>query len=493
MASPRHATPIDPRRDAPRGTASRLDALRRGLQQIQQNLQNTLRKKKQQQLLGGIAACCLLLGLSDPIQSRAPATEIEAETERNSITLAIALPAQAANEEAANTAPTNRKAVEKNSAVWQKHIQSVRRGDNLSALFQRVGLSDRDVYQVVKSGAEGRALKRMYPGEKLEFWLGENNQLEKVSRVQSPLQRIDFIRDSYTDKNGVGKSRYRSEKITRQAEIKTVYRSAFIDDSLSLSAQRAKVSPTITLNMATIFGGVIDFALDVRKGDQFTVIYQQRYLDGKKLDDGHIVAARYINRGKVYNAYRYRDPSGEVGYYNEDGVSMRKAFLRAPLDFTRISSGFNLKRLHPITKRVKPHRGIDYAAPRGTPVFATGNGRVVASARGRANGNYIFINHGENYTTKYLHLHKRNVKVGQRVKQGQVIGQVGCTGSCTGPHLHYEFVIDGVHRNPRTVVKKLPRAKRLSTTYRRDFLTAIEPTQVQLAHYSGLIKLASRE
>ena len=364
--------------------------------------------------------------------------------------------------------------------------QTLKKGDNLSMVFERVGLNGRDVYQVVKSGSEGKALTRMFPGEQLEFVLSENKQLEKVIRIKSPLESIHFVRNT-TD----GKTHFTINTVTRRPDIKKVYRSALISDSLSLSAQRANVSQSITMNMANIFGGVIDFVLDVRNGDQFTVVYEEHYLDGEKIDEGNIIAAQYINRGTTYNAYRYSDPDGDTGYYNEEGISMRKAFLRAPLDFTRISSGFNLRRLHPITKQVKPHRGIDYAAPRGTPVFSAGDGRVIASGRTRANGNYVFIKHGESYTTKYLHLHRRSVSKGQRVKQGQIIGQVGCTGLCSGPHLHYEFLVNGVHRNPRTILKKLPKAKRLDASLKSDFLASITSTQLQLANYSSQIKLAS--
>ena len=368
-----------------------------------------------------------------------------------------------------------------------KHIQqTIKKGDNLSMVFERVGLNGRDVYQVVQSGSEGKALTRMFPGEQLEFVLSEGNQLEQVIRVKSPLESIHFVRNASGEK-----THFDINRVTRQPDIKKVYRSASINDSLSLSAQRADVSQFITMNMANIFGGVIDFVLDVRKGDQFTVVYEEHYLDGEKIDEGNIIAAQYINRGTTYNAYRYTDPDGDTGYYNEEGISMRKAFLRAPLDFTRISSGFNMRRMHPITKQVKPHRGIDYAAPRGTPVFSAGDGRVIASARSRANGNYVFIKHGESYTTKYLHLHKRSVSKGQRVKQGQIIGQVGCTGLCSGPHLHYEFLVGGVHRNPRTILKKLPKAKRLNASLKSDFLASISSTQLQLANYSSQIKLAS--
>ena len=363
--------------------------------------------------------------------------------------------------------------------------ETIKRGDNLSMVFARVGLSGKDVYQVVQSGSEGKALTRMFPGEALEFVLDGDNRLQKIIRIKSPLESVYFVRQQNTDN-----PRYDINTITREPQIKTTYRSAYINNSLSLSAQQADVSQNITMNMANIFGGVIDFVLDVRNGDQFTVIYEEQFLDGEKIKEGNIIAAQYVNRDKVYNAYRYTDPKGDTGYYNEEGVSMRKAFLRAPVDFTRISSGFNLRRLHPITKQVRPHRGIDYAAPTGTPVFSVGEGRVVASGRSKANGNYVFIKHGESYTTKYLHLHKRNVSKGQRVKQGQIIGQVGCTGLCTGPHLHYEFLVSGVHRNPRTIMQKLPKAKKLDDALIDDFHASIGKTQLALANYSSQIKLA---
>jgi murein DD-endopeptidase MepM/ murein hydrolase activator NlpD len=375
--------------------------------------------------------------------------------------------------------------------LYQHIQQTIKKGDNLSMVFSRVGLNGKDVYQVVESGKEGKALTRMFPGEELEFVLDKQNRLQKIIRIKSPLESVYFVRQ-----DDQPNPRYDIKTVTRKPEIKTVHRSAHVNNSLSLSAQQADISQSITMNMANIFGGVIDFVLDVRNGDQFTVIYEELYIDGEKIDNGKIVAAQYINRDKVYNAYRYTDPDGDTGYYNEDGVSMRKAFLRAPVDFTRISSGFNLRRLHPITKKVKPHRGIDYAAPRGTPVFSVGEGRVIASSKNRSNGNYVFVKHGESYVTKYLHLHKRNVKKGQRVKQGQIIGQVGCTGLCTGPHLHYEFLVSGVHRNPRTIMKKLPKAKTNNKNLKSDFIASIEPIQLQLASYSSTFsntKLASNQ
>ena len=352
-------------------------------------------------------------------------------------------------------------------------------GDSLSLVFNRVGLSGRDVYEIVSSGSEGAALKKIFPGESLLFELDQNGKLITLTRVVSPLKSVHFARQP--DEAEIF---FASETVERVPETRQVTRSAQISSSLSLAADRAQLPAGITMTMANIFGGVIDFVYDVRAGDSFAVIYEEHYLDGRKIDNGNIIAAQYINRGKIYNAYRYSDASGNIGYYNEDGVSMRKAFLRAPLDFTRISSGFNLRRLHPITKNVRPHRGIDYAAPTGTPVFSTGDGRVLASGYSKANGKYVFIRHGEAYTTKYLHLSKRAVKKGQRIKQGQIIGHVGCTGMCTGPHLHYEFLVNGVHRNPRTILKKLPKAKSLDSQYKDDFVRSIRPLQLQIASLS---------
>ena len=226
---------------------------------------------------------------------------------------------------------------------------------------------------------------------------------------------------------------------------------------------------------------MIDFVLDPRKGDSFHLIYEELYLDGEKYKDGTIIAASFTNQGETFKAYRYRDSQGDVSYYNEDGVSMRKAFLLAPVDFTRISSNFNPNRLHPIYKTKRPHRGTDYAAPTGTPVFAAGDGRVSRAGYSRANGNYVFIQHGEQYVTRYLHLHKRKVKQGQRVSQSQVIGTVGATGAATGPHLHYEFLMNGVHRNPRTIHKKLPKAKSLPKTEMAQFRQATHKASEQLA------------
>ncbi len=353
---------------------------------------------------------------------------------------------------------------------WQ--TITVKSGDNLSLLFQRAGLNDADVYHITKKAPNGRILTRIYPGQSLDFRLYDNGDLKALRYRKSRLESTIFYRE------GDG---YRVEEVIREPERRQSYAHARIDSSLFLAGEAAGLTANTIMELANIFGGVIDFALDPRKGDTFYLLYEELYLDGEKLGNGDILAAEFVNKGKAHTAFIYTDSNGKTGYYSADGVSMRKAFMLAPLDFTRVSSNFNLRRLHPIYKTTRPHRGTDYAAPRGTPVFAAGDGRVTAASYTKANGNYVVIQHGEQFTTKYLHLHKKKVKKGQRVKQNQLIGTVGSTGAATGPHLHYEFLVNGVHRNPRTIHKKLPKPKSLSPAELISFKQQTQHLNMQLA------------
>ena len=350
--------------------------------------------------------------------------------------------------------------------------QTVRKGDNLSLIFKRAGFNDGDVHRVVTQAPDGKSLARIYPGQTIAFLSDDQGKLEAVRHVKSPLVTVTY---TLTEQG------FDSAVTERSPESRETWTSGEITSSLFLAGQDAGLSHNMIMELANIFGGVIDFVLDPRTGDSFHLIYEELYLDGEKYKDGTIIAASFTNQGETFNAYRYRDSQGDVSYYNEDGVSMRKAFLLAPVDFTRISSNFNPNRLHPIYKTKRPHRGTDYAAPTGTPVFAAGDGRVSRAGYSRANGNYVFIQHGEQYVTRYLHLHKRKVKQGQRVSQSQVIGTVGATGAATGPHLHYEFLMNGVHRNPRTIHKKLPKAKSLPKTEMAQFRQATHKASEQLA------------
>ncbi|MEM6580839.1 MAG: peptidoglycan DD-metalloendopeptidase family protein [Pseudomonadota bacterium] len=362
--------------------------------------------------------------------------------------------------------------------------QVVKRGDNLSLIFQRAGFTKRDVHDVVHESQHGKALARIFPGEIIAFQSDADGDLAAVRVIKSPLETI-----TYRD----GEGGFMSEVAYREPEARQSWATAEITSSLFLAGKEAGLSYQTIMELAGIFGGVIDFVLDPRVGDKIHLVYEELYLDGKKYADGKIVAASFTNRGETFNAYRYTDAQGDSNYFNEDGVSMRKAFLLAPVDFTRISSNFNLRRLHPIYKTMRPHRGTDYAAPTGTPVYAAGDGRVIKAGYTSANGNYVFIAHGDRYVTRYLHLHKRNVKAGQRVSQSQVIGTVGSTGAATGPHLHYEFLMDGVHRDPRKVHKSLPKAKQLANSEMPSFRAAINERSLQLASLRADNQLALNE
>ncbi len=412
------------------------------------------------------------------------------------VTLAISTPQEAAN--LADDAPiasadllqavaVSARPIDLSSAEfqWAERLQwthqKVRPGDNLSLIFARAGLTDRDVYEVTRTD-NGRALRKIYPGETIAFKTNADGQLLAVKHIKSRLRWTTYSRYE--------SDRYEAELTVRKPEIRQQTAAMEITSSLFLAGQSAGLSQRIIMDLAGIFGGVVDFALDPRVGDTIELVFEEKYLDGDKLEDGAILAAAFTNKGQTFEAYRYIDGLDDVGYYNAEGVSMRKAFLRAPVDFTRVSSNFNPNRLHPIYKTKRPHRGTDYAAPTGTPVYAAGDGRVVEAGYTRANGNYVFIQHGESYKTHYLHLHKRQVKRGQRVKQGELIGSVGSTGAATGPHLHYEFLVNGVHRNPRTVHKVLPKAKSLPDTELARFQSHIKQPVQQLAALQSNAKLA---
>lgn len=348
---------------------------------------------------------------------------------------------------------------------------TVNKGDNLSIMFSKAGFSDRDLYKVVRTAPDGEKLSKLYPNHTVSFLSSSKGYLIGIEHRRSKLESTEYWR--------VGDSFESKDKI-QIPKKEVTWTSAHIESSLFLAGQAAGLTHNSIMELANIFGGVIDFFLDPRKGDTIHLVYEELFLDGEKIGDGDIIAAAFYNRSKAYTAFLYTTSAGDVGYYNAKGVSMRKAFLLAPLDFTRISSNFNPKRLHPIYKTTRPHRGTDYAAPRGTPVFASGDGRVIESGYTKANGKYIFIRHGEQYVTKYLHLDRRKVRKGQKVVQSQVIGTVGSTGAATGPHLHYEFLMNGVHRNPRTIHKKLPKAKSLARKEMSGFRRSIFSAERQL-------------
>ena len=320
-----------------------------------------------------------------------------------------------------------------------------------------------------------KKLKNLKPGEIIHYQLNENNRLTAIKYVID-IQNTLYI--NKLDQDDPSDVSYASNIVNKVVEQRTAYVSGTITDSLFNSGKRAGLTDTLVINLANIFAWDIDFILDIRANDSFSLLYEEKYLDGEKIGDGNIIAAEFINRGEVYRAVRYTDSNKNTSYYSDKGLSMRKAFLRAPVNFIYISDSFNPRRFHPVQKRIKPHRGIDYAAPVGTPIRAAGDGKVIASGYNRFNGKYVFIQHGNSIVTKYLHLSKRLVSKGKRVKQGQTIGKLGSTGMVTGPHLHYEFVVNGVHRNPRTV--KLPQAEPISKKEKSNFMLASQSLIGQL-------------
>lgn len=357
----------------------------------------------------------------------------------------------------------------------------VKPGDNLSVIFQRQDIPARDLQLLLASEPLGKRLKNIFPGHTLTFTRTEDGTLLKLAYTPGPLETLEFER---TGEGFMGRELFKEPSRTKS------YKHGVIDHSLFVASQRAGLPDSLTMRLAQIFQWDVDFVLDIREGDEFHVVYEELYVGKEFVGHGDILAAEFINRGESYRAIRYVDSEGHADYYSPDGDSMRKAFLRAPVEFSRISSNFNLRRVHPLFKRNMPHRGIDYAAPTGTPVLASGDGRVVTASTTKPNGNYVVIQHGEQFTTKYLHLSKfgRGIKSGARVRQGQIIGYVGSTGWASGPHLHYEFLVNGVHQNPRTV--ELPDAQPIPPGERLRFDENTRPLLALLDDFKEQVQLA---
>lgn len=340
----------------------------------------------------------------------------------------------------------------------------VRSGDSLAKIFKRLGYSAKTTHLVATAkGKETKLLKKLNVGDVLT--IGKDKQGQLVA-LTYPLSKTKTL---FVDLKENG---YESHTEEKDVEIRETFAHGMIKSSFWNAAIEAGMDDGQIISLANIFGWDIDFALDIRAGDSFHVVYENRYVDGEYIGTGKILAAEFVNQNESFQAIRFTD--GE--YYTPDGKSMRKAFLRAPVNFRYISSNFKPKRFHPIQKRWKAHNGTDYRAKKGTPVVAAGNGKVTHSTYNKYNGNYVFIQHGDGIVTKYLHFSKRAVKKGARVKQGQVIGYVGSTGMSQAPHLHYEFLLNGVHRNPRTV--KLPDAKPIAKKYLNAF-TKLSATRVK--------------
>lgn len=355
---------------------------------------------------------------------------------------------------------------------WEEH--TVRAGESAAILFQRLGLSPRLLHDLIYTNDDiKKQLSRLRPGDKLTFGFDENSDFVQLKR------RINDYETFKVTKSDKG---FASSWDKKQVDYQYNYAQAEISSNFWNAGIGAGLTANQIMELAGIFGWDIDFALDIRSGDYFKLLYQEKVVEGEVIGRGKIIAAIFKNQNDTFTAI-FDDKTGN--YYDENGRAMKKAFLRAPLDFRRVTSNFNPNRRHPVTGKVRAHRGTDYAAPVGTPIWAAGDGTVIKSSYNQFNGNYVFIKHSNTFITKYLHLQKRKVKTGQRVKQGQTVGTLGGTGRVTGPHLHYEFLVNGVHKNPRTV--KLPQSKSLTGKAKQTFLANAQNRLNTLDRYSELL------
>ena len=347
---------------------------------------------------------------------------------------------------------------EPQAPAWTWKTVTVAPGQSLDRIFKQLGLSSRLVLDLVQLDERTAELVTIKPGDVFHFAFDDEGQFRALKGV------YDESRWLVVEQSDEGE--LASSLVERQMEYRLIEAAATIDSSLFAAAKEANLTDNMTMKLANVFGWDIDFALDIRQGDRFSLLYEEIWRDGEYLRDGPILAARFVNRGDIFEAIRF-DTGDGADYFDPSGRRMKKAFLRAPLNFSRVTSNFNPNRFHPITRQVRPHNGTDYGAAPGTPVWSAGDGVVIESNYNRINGHYVFVQHGNQIITRYLHLKRRDVKRGERVSQGQTIGTVGSTGLATGAHLHYEFLVNGVHRDPRTV--ELPTANPLPDIHRMAF------------------------
>jgi len=335
----------------------------------------------------------------------------------------------------------------------------VRPGDSLARIFKRQGIVDQ-LQTVVSAGPEAGRLSRIRPGEQIRLSIRDG-------KLYGLEYDIDNSRRLKVERSG-------EEMVCsieqRPFETRTQTSSGIVRDSLFSAGKQAGLSDHIIMEMVAIFAWDVDFALDIRQRDSFTIVYEQYYRDGKKIGEGEIQAAEFVNQGKSHRAFRFTTADGRTDYFSPDGRSLKKQFTRTPVSIARISSRFNLRRKHPVLNRIRAHKGVDYAAPTGTPIKATGDGKVVHVGRKGGYGRTVILKHGSSYTTLYAHMSRyaRGIKPGKYVRQGQTIGYIGKSGLATGPHLHYEFRVNGKHRNPLTVA--FPQAQPLPARDSENFV-----------------------
>ena len=341
--------------------------------------------------------------------------------------------------------------------IKSKQIHTVRKGDSLSVIFEDKQVPLNTAYKIFDFD-KNNLLSSIIPGDIMEF-----------NYMGNDLLSIEIIKDDVNSILIKTEDEISIVNIKKEAQTITSFGFGEIRDSFYKSAKDVGIPDSIIMDFAYIFGWDIDFIFDVRKGDKFSVIYETEFSEGEKISNGDIVFAEFTNREKKYIAQRFFDDIQGKQYFNENGENVKKAFLRAPLDFAYISSHFNPNRMHPILHKIKAHNGVDYAAKRNTPVKASGDGVISFIGRQSGYGRTVEIKHGGNIKTLYAHLERFNtkLKVGSKVKQGEIIAFVGDSGQATGPHLHFEFWQGEIRSDPVKV--KLPSAKPVNNAQRNEF------------------------
>ena len=342
----------------------------------------------------------------------------------------------------------------------------VGRNDTMDAIFRRMALDKADLAAIRNLPGIRQSVDFLRPGDAIKVTQTHDGGIKSLSRKVSETQTLEVVRED---------AGFAAKLVSNPVEVRVRTAAATIDSSVFQAAAAADISDVVALKLANVFAWDIDFVLDIREGDRFTAVYEQIYQNGKYIRDGDVLAAEFVNSGRVYRAVRFAADGGTASYYTPEGKPMRKAFLRAPVEFTRVSSVFNPARMHPILNRIRGHMGTDYAAPTGTPVHAAGDGRVSFEGTRGGYGNAVVLLHSSSVSTLYGHMSRfaRNIHLGSHVNQGDVIGYVGMTGLATGPHLHYEYLINGVHMNPQTV--RLPGAAPLPAQAMSRFRSATAP------------------
>ena len=352
---------------------------------------------------------------------------------------------------------------------WRE--ERIQRSDTFASVLARLRIEDADALQFLRTSADAKGLRQLVPGRIVRAHTTEDGRLLEL-RYSTGLTVLTA--------KPAGES-YRVREEFAPLERRIVMRSAEIKSSLFAATDAARLTDAVASQLADIFSTDIDFHKDLRRGDRFTVVYEMFHEAGEPIRSGRVLAAEFVNQGKAYQAVWFQHADGQGDYYTPDGKSIKKAFLRSPLEFSRISSGFTEARFHPILQRWRAHKGTDYAAPTGTGVKATADGIVETANYDRGYGNVVVLRHQQRYTTLYGHLSgfAGGIYRGARVSQGQVIGYVGSTGLATGPHLHYEFRIDDVHQDPLRVA--MPEAPPITAEKRASFDGVARPMSQRLA------------